>query len=72
MTYTKCPSCKKEVEWSDKSAYRPFCSQRCQLLDMGGWLDGSHSIPGVELVDDQLSLLQEGSSPANDDESGWQ
>jgi endogenous inhibitor of DNA gyrase (YacG/DUF329 family) len=27
-------------------AWRPFCSERCRLLDLGRWLDGDYRIPG--------------------------
>jgi endogenous inhibitor of DNA gyrase (YacG/DUF329 family) len=41
----QCPSCKKDVEWSDKSPVRPFCSDRCRLLDLGAWADDSYRVP---------------------------
>jgi endogenous inhibitor of DNA gyrase (YacG/DUF329 family) len=41
----KCPTCKREVEWSPASLYRPFCSDRCRLVDMGAWLSEQHRIP---------------------------
>jgi endogenous inhibitor of DNA gyrase (YacG/DUF329 family) len=34
------------VEWSAESAYRPFCSERCRLIDLGAWLAEKHAIPG--------------------------
>lgn len=33
----QCPTCQKPVEWSDNSPWRPFCSERCQLIDLGAW-----------------------------------
>ncbi len=42
----KCPTCGKKVEWSERSPYRPFCSERCRLIDLGEWADESHRIPG--------------------------
>jgi endogenous inhibitor of DNA gyrase (YacG/DUF329 family) len=33
------------VEWSEESAYRPFCSERCRLIDLGAWLTEQHKIP---------------------------
>lgn len=45
-TLIKCPTCDKPVEWSEQNPYRPFCSERCKLIDLGGWADGSHRIPG--------------------------
>jgi len=42
----KCPTCGKEVEWSDQQPWRPFCSERCKLIDLGEWADEGHRIPG--------------------------
>lgn len=42
----RCPTCKRSVPWTDDNAFRPFCSHRCQLIDLGAWADGSHAIPG--------------------------
>ncbi len=42
----KCPTCQKGIEWSAKSAYRPFCSERCRLIDLGEWASEKHAIPG--------------------------
>ncbi|EJD6376841.1 MULTISPECIES: DNA gyrase inhibitor YacG [Providencia] len=32
-----CPTCKKIVVWNENSPFRPFCSKRCQLIDLGEW-----------------------------------
>ncbi len=42
----KCPTCGKSVEWSDKFPYRPFCSERCKLIDLGEWASDSYVIRG--------------------------
>ena len=36
----KCPTCRKPVEWSQENKFRPFCSSRCKLIDLGAWLEG--------------------------------
>ncbi len=41
----KCPTCGRAVEWSDSSTYRPFCSDRCRLIDLGAWLSEERRIP---------------------------
>lgn len=41
----KCPTCQKQVEWSEKSIFRPFCSDRCRLIDLGEWASEKHAIP---------------------------
>lgn len=43
-----CPTCGILVEWSTAQTWRPFCSERCRLIDLGSWLDGSHRIPTEE------------------------
>lgn len=32
-----CPTCQKIVVWNESSPFRPFCSKRCQLIDLGEW-----------------------------------
>lgn len=39
MTKTvNCPACGKPVPWTPASRWRPFCSERCRLIDLGEWL----------------------------------
>lgn len=40
----KCPICQKEVKWEGNS-FRPFCSERCRLMDLGKWASGDYAIP---------------------------
>ncbi|ARU55998.1 hypothetical protein OLMES_1924 [Oleiphilus messinensis] len=44
------------VEWSDDFPHRPFCSKRCQLIDLGCWADESYAIsePAIGLEDENL------------------
>jgi endogenous inhibitor of DNA gyrase (YacG/DUF329 family) len=43
----RCPTCRKETEW-ENNPYRPFCSDRCQLIDLGAWIEERYRIPGEE------------------------
>ena len=43
-TVVNCPTCKEKVEWSEQSPFRPFCSKRCQLIDLGEWSFENHRI----------------------------
>ncbi|WP_029684629.1 DNA gyrase inhibitor YacG [Tatumella saanichensis] len=47
----KCPQCQKEVIWDELSPWRPFCSKRCQMIDLGEWAAEENRIP----LDDKLS-----------------
>jgi hypothetical protein len=41
------------VEWSPESPYRPFCSDRCRLIDLGAWLTEQHKIPDETGAEDE-------------------
>jgi endogenous inhibitor of DNA gyrase (YacG/DUF329 family) len=41
----KCPTCQRDLDW-ENAPFRPFCSERCRLIDLGAWLSGQRSIPG--------------------------
>ncbi|STZ55827.1 DNA gyrase inhibitor YacG [Moraxella lacunata] len=38
-----CPQCQKPTSWSD-NPNRPFCSERCKLIDLGAWADESYRV----------------------------
>jgi hypothetical protein len=44
----KCPTCGKPVEWQDNPS-RPFCSERCKLIDFGRWADEEYRVPGQRI-----------------------
>jgi len=46
-----CPNCGKNVLWTPDNAWRPFCSERCKLIDLGGWATESYRIPVAENKD---------------------
>jgi endogenous inhibitor of DNA gyrase (YacG/DUF329 family) len=41
----KCPNCGKPAEWKD-NPYRPFCSERCQMVDLSRWVNEEYRVPG--------------------------
>ena len=52
-----CPQCKKSVEWSEASQYRPFCSKQCQLIDLGEWANEEKAIPCAANKDQEMLNL---------------
>ena len=46
VLHVTCPTCGKPVPWSPESTFRPFCSKRCQLIDLGEWVNEEKAIPG--------------------------
>lgn len=51
MTIVNCPNCEKEVVWSSENEFRPFCCERCKLIDLGEWADGQKYIAGDEVIE---------------------
>jgi endogenous inhibitor of DNA gyrase (YacG/DUF329 family) len=49
-----CPNCAKPVQWTTQFPYRPFCCERCKLIDLGEWASAEKIIPGepVDLEND--------------------
>ena len=58
MTQVKCPNCGKLTRWSQQNAFRPFCSERCKLIDLGAWASDRYSIAGRQ--------TDEGEDPSSD------
>lgn len=51
----KCPTCASSVVWATTSVFRPFCSERCKLIDLGEWAAENHRIPDKMPIDEALS-----------------
>jgi hypothetical protein len=45
----KCPTCDKPVDWKD-NPFRPFCSERCKLIDLGRWVSEEYRVPGEKVL----------------------
>ncbi len=46
----KCPTCKRQVAWLPENEFKPFCCERCRLIDLGEWIMEEKRIPG-EAID---------------------
>jgi uncharacterized protein len=67
---TTCPICKRPLPSASEKevAHRPFCSERCRTVDLGGWLTGAYRVSrpiSEEDLDEGLSHL--GALEGNDD-----
>jgi len=41
----RCPTCENKSSFDGDNPWRPFCSERCKLIDLGDWMDESNKIP---------------------------
>jgi endogenous inhibitor of DNA gyrase (YacG/DUF329 family) len=44
----RCPTCQRELTWSAQVPWRPFCSERCRMVDLGAWFADDRRIAGDE------------------------
>ena len=63
-----CPTCDRRIEWTDAYPYRPFCSERCRLIDLGDWLMEKNAIPGESA--DAGEARRSGAAPEDEDSPG--
>ena len=59
MPLVKCPRCSKEKEYNGNE-FRPFCSERCKMLDFGAWADGEYGIAAEEseMSDEDINEIE--------------
>lgn len=56
VTLVRCPTCRATVRWEPGSAYRPFCSERCKLIDLGQWAEEGYRLPAIESAPGESEL----------------
>ena len=40
-----CPNCASPLEWTAEARFRPFCSERCKMSDLGAWATEKFRVP---------------------------
>ncbi|MBX3345972.1 MAG: DNA gyrase inhibitor YacG [Nitrospira sp.] len=49
LSQSRCPECHEPTTWQG-NPWRPFCSERCQLIDLGAWAGEAYRVPGPRLT----------------------
>nr|BFD60858.1 DNA gyrase inhibitor YacG [Bdellovibrio sp. CKG001]BFD64271.1 DNA gyrase inhibitor YacG [Bdellovibrio sp. HM001] len=62
----KCPQCGRLALYSTENPFRPFCSERCRLIDLGEWASESYRIPVKDSSSDALTSLDDDDYPGED------
>ena len=52
MKTVACPRCGAKAEFSPANKWRPFCSERCRMIDLGAWATESYRVPAEEPPDE--------------------
>lgn len=59
-----CPYCHKQIVYSTDNPFRPFCSERCKMLDLGAWANEERTVAGNDInVDEDADLLNDPNLP---------
>ena len=53
-----CPRCKKKFNYHS-SEWRPFCCEKCRLIDLGQWLSESYTVPVHKLTEEEAQTLEQ-------------
>lgn len=51
LKIVRCPQCGGNSVWNSANKFRPFCSERCKLIDLGAWASESYRVPVQETTD---------------------
>jgi len=52
MRTVSCPQCGAPSLFHPENPYRPFCSDRCRLIDLGQWASESYKVAGEPVIQD--------------------
>lgn len=61
-----CPICGKKNTWYSENTFRPFCSERCKLIDLGEWASETRKIPG-DSIDSNSPVIDSDALDESDD-----
>ncbi|MBR9829898.1 MAG: DNA gyrase inhibitor YacG [Oceanospirillales bacterium] len=48
----KCPQCSQPAAYAESNPFRPFCSERCRLIDLGEWASEGYQIAAEPSLDE--------------------
>lgn len=66
--FVSCPHCKQPSLYSPENPFRPFCCERCRLIDLGKWANEEYKVASKEpvYIENEDFMLTE---PEENDES---
>ena len=57
-----CPRCSTAVAWVADNRFKPFCSERCKMVDLGAWANEEYRVAAVEQEDEVEDSREPGES----------
>jgi endogenous inhibitor of DNA gyrase (YacG/DUF329 family) len=65
VRYVACPRCGKQVVWDQENPFRPFCSERCKIVDLGAWATEKYRVP-VQEDREEPDAEKQGDNPGSE------
>lgn len=62
-----CPTCRRQAPF-EGNPYRPFCSERCKLIDLGKWASGAYRVPAENRSPEEEDALEHLNPPEDGDD----
>ena len=59
-----CPRCGEPSVW-EGNTFRPFCSERCKLIDLGAWASGEYKLPTQDAPSSENSSREDSDPPSS-------
>ena len=53
-----CPKCQKKFDYYT-SEFRPFCCEKCRMIDLGHWLNESYTVPASKISPEEAEQLEQ-------------
>lgn len=60
-----CPNCSDPVVWLEKNTHRPFCSERCKLIDLGAWANEEYAVKAESQDEWEIAEAQSNAAQKN-------
>ena len=64
MKSVPCPRCGRPAAFLPSNRFRPFCSERCKMVDLGDWASERYRVPVEDQGPDSQEREPEGEGPA--------
>ena len=48
MKQVPCPRCGAPAPFAPENKWRPFCSERCKMIDLGAWASENYRVPAED------------------------
>ncbi|MDT7837341.1 DNA gyrase inhibitor YacG [Aquabacterium sp. OR-4] len=63
IRHVPCPACGQPAVFAPGNRWRPFCSERCRLGDLGAWASERYRVPASAAPDTEADADADADAP---------